>query len=230
MMFKPKSLLFAAITLIFSGALVWFFGNQFFAFFSLDTLKCYAGYLMAFARTHYYTTVLLYLAIGIGGISLFLPMVTLYMITAGFLFGPWEGAFYAVLGSTVGALCAFLLVRATIGPWVQKYEQKLVMVNQFIKGYGFYALMMLRMSHLVPFFLLNIAAALMPISLTAFAGATLMGVIPSALLFAWTGQYLCSINSVWDLVNFHMLSILAVGMGMLLCFVLVGSHFMRRRA
>jgi len=174
-------------------------------------------------------TVFLYLALGVGAVALFLPIVTLYMITAGFLFGPWQGAVYAIVGVTVGALCAFLIIRATVGPWVQKYEQKLVTINQFIAAYGFYALTFLRMLHLVPFFLLNIAAALMPISLLTFAGSTLIGVIPGALLFAWTGQYLCTIHSVWDLISMQTLMIGGCVIIILVGFVLLGSYLMRRQ-
>lgn len=213
---------------VLAGLCAWFYGWQFITFFSLETLQCYAGYLLGFARTHYYMTVFFYLAFGIGAVALFLPVVTLYMITAGFLFGPWQGALYAVIGVTLGALCAFLIIRATIGPWVQKYEQKLVTINHFITAYGFYALTFLRSLHLVPFFLLNIAAALMPVSPLVFTSSTFLGVIPGALLFAWTGQYLCTIHSVWDLVNTQTLMIGGSVIVALIMVLLLASYVMRR--
>lgn len=228
-MYKRDTKIIVGIVVgVIASLICWFGGAQLIAFFSLETLQCYAGYLLSFTRAHYYTTVFLYLTIGVGAVALFLPVVTLYMITAGFLFGPWLGALYAIMGVTLGALCAFLIVRATIGPWVQSYEQKLVMINRFIKAYGFYALTFLRMLHLVPFFLLNIAAALMPVSPITFVSSTCIGVIPGAFLFAWTGQYLCTIRSVWDLMSMQTLMIGGCVIGVLMIFVLVGSYLARR--
>lgn len=231
-MSKQRPVIVAAL-LLFGLCLLaigtWFYGTQVIKFFSLEMLKCYARDLYAFTRTYYYTSILLYVLFGITAVSLFMPVVTLYMLAAGFLFGPWEGAVYAIIGVTIGAVCAFLLVRATVAAWVGKYEQRLVTINQFIKAYGFYALMLLRMSHLVPFFLLNIAAALMPISLATFVGSTMLGVIPGALLFSWTGQYLCSINSVWDLVTTKTLLVGLCVITVIVCFALVSATIMRRR-
>lgn len=229
MMYKSKPFLLTLLLTAFVGVILWLYGSQLVTFFSLETLQCYAGYLRAFSNAHYYLTVAFYIVFGIGAVVLFLPVVTLYMLTAGFLFGPFEGACYAVVGVTIGAVCAFLLVRSTVGPWVEKYERRLVTINRFIEAYGFYALTLLRMSHLVPFFLLNIAASLMPISLHSFAAATFIGVIPGALLFAWTGQYLCTIRSVWDLVSVNTIILVLLGALVLLGIIALGSYLMRQR-
>lgn len=194
--------------LIALGCSVWLFSAELLRLFSLETLQCHARELAQFAHNHYFFTVFLYLLAGVLGVVFFLPMVTLYMLTAGFLFGPWIGSLYAVIGVTIGALLVCIIVRSTVGRWVHSYEAQLVTINKFIERYGFYAILLLRASHLVPFFLLNIAAAVMPISLSAFTLATFLGAIPGALLFAWTGQYLCSINSIWEVVSFNMLLII----------------------
>lgn len=233
MMFERQRSIIIATLLLFGLCLLgigaWFYGAHIVKFFSLEMLKCYARDLYAFTHSYYYTSIVLYILVGITAVSLFLPIVTVYMLAAGFLFGPWEGACYAITGVTIGALCAFLLVRSTVGVWVHKYEQRLVTINKFIEAYGFYALMLLRMSHLVPFFLLNIAAGLMPISFATFVGSTMLGVIPGALLFSWTGQYLCSINSVWDLVTAKTLLVGLCVIIVIICFALVGATIMRRR-
>lgn len=209
--------------------MIFLYGTQFLHFFSLETLQYYARDLLLFAHAHYYATVFIFLGVGVITITLFLPTVTLYMIAAGFLFGPWVGALYAVVGITIGSICAFLLVRSTVGKGVHKYEQRLLMVNHFIKSYGFYALVLLRMSHLIPFFLLNIAAGLVSMPLFTFTAATLLGIIPGSLLFAWSGQYLCSIHSIWDLINIKTLVIsLCIG-AVFISFALITTVIMRRR-
>lgn len=228
MMYKSKAFLLTLLLTVFAATIVVLYGSQLITFFSLETLQCYAGYLRVFSNQHYYLTVAFYIVFGIGAVVLFLPVVTLYMLTAGFLFGPFEGACYAVIGVTIGAICAFLMIRATVGPWVERYERRLVTINRFIEAYGFYALTVLRMSHLVPFFLLNIAASLMPISLHSFAAATFIGVIPGALLFSWTGQYLCTIRSVWDLISVNTIIMVIVCAMVLLVIIALGSYLMRK--
>lgn len=213
---------------IFFGIVALLYMSDLLRFFSLETLQCYARDLMTFTQHYYWSSVVFYLIIYIGAIMLFLPVVTILMIAGGFLFGPWEGALYGVIGSTVGACGAFMLVRTLVGPWVNKYEARLVTINTFIKAYGFYAVLLLRMSHLVPFFLLNIAAALMPISLLSFCIATLLGVVPGALLFSWTGQYLCSINSVWDLVSLKTIGLVACSVSGVLAMIAGMRWFFKR--
>jgi|GEM_PF-4957046 len=205
---KSKNAIFVISLLLAIAILAWLFFGDIARLFSLATIQCYARDLIIFVHAHYLLSVLIYLLSGVIGVILFLPMVTLYMLTGGFLFGPWWGALYAIIGVTIGACCTCALIRATIGPWVDKYEKQLVHLDAFIHRYGFYAFLLLRAAHVVPFFLLNIAGALTPISLSAFGFSTLLGVIPSSLLFAWTGQYLCTINSIWDVISLHMLTII----------------------
>jgi uncharacterized membrane protein YdjX (TVP38/TMEM64 family) len=232
MMFSVDKKTFGIVGILLTAILccVYFFSADLFKFFSLETLQCHARELAQFVQVHYVLSVLLYLLTGIIGILFFLPIVTLYMLTAGFLFGPWIGAFYAVIGVTVGALLVCAFIRSTVGQWVHKYEAQLVTINKFITAYGFYAVLLLRASHLVPFFLLNIAAALMPISLSAFTLATFLGAIPGSLLFAWTGQYLCSITSVWDVISFNTLLIIGGCVVLLLCCLLLVRFLMRKNS
>lgn len=232
MMYKieKKTIRIVLAFLITACCCLWFYSADLFRLFSLETLQHHARGFAQFVDNHYFLSVLLYLAVGIFGVLFFLPMVTLYMLTAGFLFGPWVGAAYAVVGVTIGALLVCIFVRSTVGTWVRSYEAQLVTINKFIKVYGFYAILLLRASHLVPFFLLNIAAALMPISLSAFALATFLGAIPGALLFAWTGQYLCSISSVWDIISFNTLVIIGGCVLALIGCMFVVKLLMQKRA
>ena len=112
MMYKSKPFLLTLLLTAFVGVILWLYGSQLITFFSLETLQCYAGYLRAFSNAHYYLTVAFYIVFGIGAVVLFLPVVTLYMLTAGFLFGPFEGASYAVVGRRSVAQRQILCLKA----------------------------------------------------------------------------------------------------------------------
>src|SRR5262249_40561178 len=47
-----------------------------------------------------------------GLVSLSVPGAALFTIAGGFLFGPWLGALYALVGATIGATVVFLAARA----------------------------------------------------------------------------------------------------------------------
>src|ERR1700726_3388631 len=60
-----------------------------------------------------------------GLVALSVPGAALFTLAGGFLFGPWLGTAYALIGATSGATLVFLAVRAGLaglvaraGPWV----------------------------------------------------------------------------------------------------------------
>src|ERR1700686_1392841 len=62
-------------------------------------------------------------------VALSVPGAALLTIAGGFLFGPWLGTAYTVIGATSGATVVFLAARAGLaglvaraGPWVRRLE------------------------------------------------------------------------------------------------------------
>ena len=117
-----------------------------------------------------------------------LPLVPLSTI----LFGPFTTAVYVIIGWWFGALVAFLIARFGGRPLLMKFIS-LKRMAQYetttLKDVTFWGLIFLRM--IIPVDILSYAVGLLStISFSAYAIATLIGIIPFALLFSYGGATL----------------------------------------
>lgn len=110
-------------------------------------------------------------------------------IASGALYGAFAGAALSVGAATLGATSAFLLARrATGGVTVSAGgDGRLAAIERRLSGRGLYALLGLRLVPVIPFNALNYAAAASTISTRDYVQATVIGIIPGALLYAAIG-------------------------------------------
>jgi uncharacterized membrane protein YdjX (TVP38/TMEM64 family) len=123
-----------------------------------------------------------------GLVALSVPGAALFTITGGFLFGPWIGGAYAVIGATIGATIVFLAVRAGLaglltraGPWVRRIEAG-------FRDNGLSYLLVLRLIPIIPFSLVNLVAAAAGLRLSVYVFGTFIGIIPVTLVYASLGN------------------------------------------
>jgi uncharacterized membrane protein YdjX (TVP38/TMEM64 family) len=121
--------------------------------------------------------------------ALSIPGAAVLTVTSGFLFGALQGAFWSVVGATLGATALFLAarsafgdaLRARAGPWLRKIEAG------FAENAASY-LLVLRLVPIFPFWLVNLAAAVVGVPLATFVAATFVGIIPGTLVYASVGD------------------------------------------
>ncbi|MGH7043526.1 MAG: TVP38/TMEM64 family protein [Acetobacteraceae bacterium] len=117
-----------------------------------------------------------------------IPEAALVTVTAGLLFGPWFGGGLAIVGATFGAVLLFLVARTALAGFVARRAQALLgRIRPGLERDGFSYLLALRLLPIVPFWLVNLGAALCGMRLFPYAVATLIGIIPTTLVFAWIG-------------------------------------------
>lgn len=208
---------FTATIIITIIALMYYFRLH--SYFSIDNLHEYEYELKNFITHYYIFSVFLYIVLYILTTSFSLPVATTFTLAAGFLFGSLLGAFYSLIGATGGALGAFLFVRYLIGDWArEKYKERLDTFYYHLQRYGLYYLLMVRIVPIFPFFIVNVVAALMPISVGIFALTTFVGMIPAAFVYATIGSQLNqvfkgkSIFSVQTIVAVTILIVLTIFM------------------
>ncbi len=120
--------------------------------------------------------------------ALSLPYGALLSIAGGVLFGPLEAVLCIVPGATVGATLLFLAARSAFGALLRERAASLLAtVRPGLERDGFSYLLSLRLLPVVPFWLANLAPALVGMRLAPFVGATAIGIVPGALLFATVG-------------------------------------------
>jgi len=123
-----------------------------------------------------------------GLVALSVPGAALLTVTGGFLFGPWLGGAYAVVGATLGATVVFLAARAGLaglavraGPWAQRIEEG-------FRRNGLNYLLVLRLIPIFPFWLVNLVAGAVGLRLWVYVLGTFIGIIPVTFIFASLGD------------------------------------------
>jgi len=180
------------VAIVLAGALVFATGAH--RHLSLETLVRHRDALSAFVDAHYATALLGYMAIYIAAVSLSIPGALFLTITGGFLFGTIAGGAAIVVAATIGASIIFLVARSAFGEYVVRRAGP--RLSKILEGFcadAFSYLLFLRLVPLFPFFLVNLAPALVGVRLGTFVAATAIGIIPATLVFASVGAGLDSV-------------------------------------
>jgi uncharacterized membrane protein YdjX (TVP38/TMEM64 family) len=144
--------------------------------------------LMQATQAYPAASVLLYVAVYALVVALSVPVGVVLSVAGGLLFGTALGAAAAVVGATLGAVALFLAVRLALGPLLARRAPRLLArIGPGLERDGFSYLLALRLIPAFPFWLVNLAPALAGMRLLPYAAATLLGVIPAAIVFAALG-------------------------------------------
>jgi uncharacterized membrane protein YdjX (TVP38/TMEM64 family) len=166
--------------------LVWALGLH--RHLSLDALAAQREALAGLVAARPVLAALVYVAAYIGVVAFSLPGGAVMTLAGGLLFGVFIGAFLAVLGATIGAAVLFLLARSAFAPFVAgRAEGLLGPLRAGLARDGFFYLLSLRLVPVFPFWLLNLAPALLGMRFAPYLAATFLGIIPGTLVFAGIG-------------------------------------------
>jgi len=112
-------------------------------------------------------------------------------IAGGLAFGTKWGSVYSLIGGDVGAVVAFAAGRFLGKSFVEKFvgERFKSMLHRIAKN-GFQIILYLRMVPVIPYNALNLLAGASPITFHDYFWATMIGMIPGTILFAFLGDAL----------------------------------------
>lgn len=173
---------------------------------SLESLRDSRHDLLAFVHAHPMQSLGLYLAVYVASVALSLPTALILTLTGGFLFGPWIGGAAATIGCTGGATIVFLISRLAVGDAVEaKTGPRVRAVAEEIKKDAFFYILTLRLIPVTPFWLTNVAAALIAIPVPTFVLATLIGILPPDFIYAGLGSGLDALFASGRPLSLHAL-------------------------
>lgn len=129
-----------------------------------------------------------YMALYVAIVALSLPGGALLTLTGGFLFGWVTAGLSVVIAATIGAGIVFLIARTSLGetlaaragPWLEK-------LSAGFREDSLNYLLFLRLVPAFPFWLVNLAPALLGMKLRTFLVGTFIGIIPGTFAFAFLG-------------------------------------------
>lgn len=111
-------------------------------------------------------------------------------IVGGLLFGRWLGLACALVGTTLGASGVFLIARAGLDGLAERAGPRAARIAEGFRNNALSYLVFLRLVPLIPFTVVNFAAAVARLKLRTLMFGTLIGIVPSALIYASLGDLL----------------------------------------
>jgi uncharacterized membrane protein YdjX (TVP38/TMEM64 family) len=163
-------------------------------YLTLESIAANRDALQAAITEHWLLAILGYVALYGVVVALSLPGASVMTLSGGLLFGWFFGGLAAIVGATIGATGIFLIartaagetLRAKAGPWIAKLQDG-------FKEDAMSYLLFLRLVPAFPFWLINLAPALLGVPLSTYVIATFIGIIPGTFAFASVGAGLDSV-------------------------------------
>jgi uncharacterized membrane protein YdjX (TVP38/TMEM64 family) len=122
----------------------------------------------------------------------------LLSLAGGALFGVGRGVIYVFLGASIGASASFgiarRLVHRRVSAWVSR-DARWAAVADAVRGKGLLVVVLLRLSPLVPYNLLNYALGATDIRFRDYALGC-AGMLPSTILYVYSGKLIGDVAGV----------------------------------
>jgi uncharacterized membrane protein YdjX (TVP38/TMEM64 family) len=163
-------------------------------YLTLESLAQHQNDLTAYVNAHLVLALLIFALVYIGVVSLSLPGASILTIVGGFVFGWALSAPVIIISATIGAIIVFQIVSTSLGASIA--ERAGPFVSKLSAGFqkdAFSYMLFLRLVPLFPFFIVNAVAGLARVNLRVYALATIIGIVPGTLAFAWLGRGLGSV-------------------------------------
>ena len=120
---------------------------------------------------------------------------SLLTMAAGFAYGPVRGLLIASPASVIAATVAFLLSRTALRSWIQRKianSPKTRALDRAIGRNSFKLILLLRLSPLIPYNVLNYALGLSDVPIGRFIVASSVGMLPGTWLYVYLGSFASS--------------------------------------
>ena len=155
---------------------------------SFEALRQHRLALLALVQAHPALSRLAYVAAYVLVVAFSLPGGAVMTIAGGFLFGVVGGGLLAVTGATLGATALFLAARTSLGEALAaKAGPRLARMREGFARDAMSYMFALRLIPAFPFFLVNLAPALLGVPLRTYLVTTFFGIMPGTFVYALAG-------------------------------------------
>jgi len=163
-------------------------------YFTLDYLAEAREGIKAFASENGLLAALIYVLGYAAAVAVAFPATWLLTLAGGFVYGFLVGGLLAAIGATIGASILFWAAKTAFGDSLRQRAGGFV--DRAAKGFeknAFSYMLALRLAPVFPFAVVNVVPALLKVPFSTYFFATLIGILPGALVYASIGQGLESV-------------------------------------
>jgi len=181
----------AASLLLLGFALLGVLGSGVLEHLSWADLRGRRLMLKALVARHPFESFAVYVVLYGAMVALSLPGALLMTLAGGVLFGAPLGAVGAVTAVSGGSMVMFMAARTGLAAVLRRRVQiggLLDRVEAGVRRHAFYYILFLRLMPAAPIWLVNVSAGLVRAPPAVFVLATVIGVAPSTVIYAWLGS------------------------------------------
>jgi pyruvate/2-oxoglutarate dehydrogenase complex dihydrolipoamide dehydrogenase (E3) component/uncharacterized membrane protein YdjX (TVP38/TMEM64 family) len=148
------------------------------------------------------TVAVVYFLIYVLATALSIPGAVIITLAGGAIFGLWQGLLIVSFASTVGATLAFLASRFLLRDWVEaRFGQRLADINAGVNREGGFYLFTLRLTPVVPFFLINLLMGLTRMKVWTYYWVSQIGMLAGTAVYVNAGTQLAQLDSVKGILS-----------------------------
>lgn len=177
-----------------AGAMAAIFASGLHRSLSLEAIVDVRDRFQAVLSEHRLLSLMTYVAAYATAVALSIPGALFITIAGGLMFGWLLGGAAAVNGASTGAVMIYLVAKTAFGDVLrQKAGPWLARLIDGFKQDALSYLLFLRLIPAIPFFIVNIAAALLGVPFKTYVIGTVIGIVPATFAFATVGAGLDSV-------------------------------------
>jgi len=202
---RIKTLLrFAPLFLLIAGGLaISFLGAS--RYLTLSSIVEGRSALVDFVTDHPIRTIAIYSGLYIVAVVFSVPGGSLLTVAGGMLFGGFFGGIITTIAATIGSLAVFYVARTAFGDWmrrrVERIGPRIASLTEGFRTNAFYVIVVLRLVPVMPYWASNAVPAMFGVGVWVFIGATLVGLLPWTVSFAFFGAALDGIIEAQEIAN-----------------------------
>lgn len=137
-------------------------------------------------RAAWYAPFLLIAMYAVG--SVFAVPASLFIIAAGAIWGWALGGTFAMAGGMLGAMASFFVGRFLGGESAERHGRARDLLDKHFRDASFRSQLVVRLLPILPFAAVNYGSGVARVNSGTFFLATLLGLIPSNYVFAWSAD------------------------------------------
>jgi uncharacterized membrane protein YdjX (TVP38/TMEM64 family) len=135
----------------------------------------------------------MFVGIYAAAVAMSLPVGLWLSLLGGLLFGTLLGGSLTVIGASSGAITLFILARGLLAPFFEaKFGRRMAGLRAGLERDGFSYLLALRLMPVFPFWVVNLAPALIGMRLAPYIVATVFGMVPTSFVLSAVGAGLAA--------------------------------------
>lgn len=175
--------------LLILALLLTFYLTGFYHQFTLQNLQEKHDVAKSWVSAHPTAAPMIFLGVYTISVALVIPDSTLLCLLGGFLFPYLLALLFALLAETIGAFLFFAAMRAAL--FAKPHHKPLALLEKLRTGFEKNEtsyMLFLRLSHIIPFWLINLAASYFRVRIWTFLWTTCIGTLPWVLIIAEGGR------------------------------------------